>query len=95
MVADAVVAVRGEAFWVDLGPTVAKQAQDMPSVEWKPEWGLRDVQRYSRELAGRWLPRYLTDLAAYVKAQDGNADRVAKSNGHHRRVLAFIAGEGL
>lgn len=59
----------------------------------RPEWGDRDVVRFTRELAGRWLPRYLEELGKYVKANDGSDHAVQKCTSKYRACMDWLAGE--
>lgn len=61
--------------------------------DFKPEWGMRDVKKYSRELAQRWLPMYLRDQAEYVERSERVNGSLVDMASHHRKVLNFIAGE--
>lgn len=59
----------------------------------KPEWAMRDVQRFTRDLAARWVPQYLRDQAEYVERGHNAVEQIAHAGSHHRKVLDFLIGE--
>lgn len=85
---EAALTKQAEASWSIAGWLV-------PEVDdFKPEWAMRDVQRYSRELASRWMPAYMHEQAEYItRTGPSGIDTITHAASHHRKVLDFIAGE--